>query len=108
MSRPEGSNRRAMTKISALPAAMRCLTACAAIVAAIALTGQAHAQTVVIVNGDPVTQFDVEQRIKLTEISTHKTPTRNEVVEELINEKLKIQLVKKFLIDGIDKEVDQA
>jgi peptidyl-prolyl cis-trans isomerase SurA len=87
---------------------MRRLTACAAVAAAIALTGPAGAQTVVIVNGDPVTQFDVEQRTKLTELSTHKTPTRNEVVEELINEKLKIQLVKKFLIDGIDKEVDQA
>jgi peptidyl-prolyl cis-trans isomerase SurA len=97
-----------MTRTSALRAAMRRLTACFVVAAAIALTGQARAQTVVIVNGDPVTQFDIEQRIKLTELSTHKTPTRNEVVEELINEKLKIQLIKKFLIDGIDKDVDQA
>src|SRR6185312_4639699 len=97
-----------MVRIFALLFAIRRLTLCLAVAAAIASTGQARAQTVVIVNGDPVTQFDIEQRIKLTELSTHKTPTRNDVVEELINEKLKIQLVKKFLIDGIDKEVDQA
>ena len=84
------------------------ITACAVVAATIAMPGQAKAQTVVIVNGDPVTQFDVEQRIKLTELSTHKTPTRNEVVEELINEKLKIQLIKRFLIEGIDKDVDIA
>ena len=87
---------------------LRRLTACSIVAAAIALTGQAHAQTIVIVNGDPVTQFDIEQRTKLIELSTHKKPTRDEVVEELINEKLKIQLVKKFLIDGIDKDVDLA
>jgi peptidyl-prolyl cis-trans isomerase SurA len=95
-------------RTSALLAFLRRLTACSVVAAAIALTGQAHAQTIVIVNGDPVTQFDIEQRTKLIELSTHKKPTRDEVVEELINEKLKIQLVKKFLIDGIDKDVDQA
>ena len=79
-----------------------------AIVTAIAMTASAGAQTVVIVNGDPVTQFDVEQRSKLIQLSTHKAPTRNEVVEELINEKLKIQLLKRFSIDGIDKDVDNA
>src|SRR4051812_44964545 len=97
-----------MTKTSALLDAMCRITACAVVAATIAMPGQAKAQTVVIVNGDPVTQFDVEQRIKLTELSTHKTPTRNEVVEELINEKLKIQLIKRFLIEGIDKDVDIA
>ena len=67
-----------------------------AIAALIVMTPSAGAQTVVVVNGDPVTQFDVDQRAKLIQISTHKTPTRNEVIEELINEKLKIQLLKRF------------
>jgi len=78
------------------------------IVAAIAMPGGAAAQTVVIVNGDPVTQFDVEQRSKLVQISSHKAPSRNEVVEELINEKLKIQLLRRFSLDGIDKDVEAA
>jgi peptidyl-prolyl cis-trans isomerase SurA len=78
------------------------------IVTAISTTGRADAQTAVLVNGDPVTQFDIEQRAKLIQLSSHKTAARNEVVEELINEKLKIQLLKRFMIDGIDKDVDTA
>ena len=70
--------------------------------------GRADAQAVAIVNGDPITQFDIEQRAKLIQLSTHKTPARNEVIEDLINEKLKIQLLKRYNIDGIDKDVDNA
>ena len=84
------------------------LGAALTIVTAIAMAASAGAQTVVIVNGDPVTQFDVEQRSKLVEISTRKPPIRNEVVEELINEKLKIQLLRRFSIEGVDKDVDNA
>jgi len=93
-----------------LPLAFRRLMigAALAIAALTVMTPSAGAQTVVVVNGDPVTQFDVEQRAKLIQISTQKTPTRNEVIEELINEKLKIQLLKRFMIDGIDKDVDTA
>ena len=93
-----------------LPLAFRRLVMAAALVIAsvTVMAADAGAQTVVIVNGDPVTQFDVEQRSKLIQISTQKTPTRNDVVEELINEKLKIQLLKRFMIDGIDKDVDNA
>jgi len=79
-----------------------------AIVTAIAMTGRADAQAVAIVNGDPITAFDVDQRAKLIQLSTHQTKQRNEVVEELINEKIKVQLLKRFAIDGIDKDVDNA
>ena len=87
---------------------MRRLALCALVAAAAAMTGQARAQTVAIVNGDPITQFDIEQRSKLIQLSSHKTPTRNEVMEELVNEKLKIQLLKRFMIEGVDKDVDNA
>jgi peptidyl-prolyl cis-trans isomerase SurA len=79
-----------------------------ALLSAAALTGHADAQTVVLVNGDPITQYDVEQRGKLIVLSTHKTPTRNEIVEDLINEKLKVGLLKRFSIEGVDKDVDSA
>jgi peptidyl-prolyl cis-trans isomerase SurA len=79
-----------------------------ALLAALSFGGRAHAQTVVFVNGDPVTQFDVDQRAKFIEISTHKTPSRNEVVEELISDKLKIGMLNRFNIEGIDKDVDNA
>jgi peptidyl-prolyl cis-trans isomerase SurA len=92
-----------------LPALCRLLFAAGiAIVTAMAMTSRANAQAVAIVNGDPITVFDVEQRAKLIQLSTHQTKPRNEVVEELINEKIKVQLLKRFGIDGIDKDVDNA
>lgn len=73
-----------------------------------AFTSPAHAQTVVLVNGDPITQFDIDQRAKLMELSNHKTPARNDVIEDLISDKLKIGLLKKYMIGDIDKDVDNA
>jgi peptidyl-prolyl cis-trans isomerase SurA len=70
---------------------------------------RAEAQlVVVIVNGDPITSFDIEQRTKLVQASTHKAPGRKEVLEELIDEKLKVQLLKRYQIEGIEKDVDNA
>jgi len=98
-----------MKKTTALSALPRLLfVAAIAIVAAMTMVGRAEAQAVAIVNGDPITAFDLEQRAKLIQLSTHQSKPRNEVLEELINEKLKIQLMKRFSIDGIDKDVDNA
>src|SRR5262245_381701 len=75
----------------------------------VALPASAPAQHVqVLVNGDPITAFDIEQRTKLIQLTANKTPARNEVVEELIEEKLKLQLLKRYAIEGMDIEVDQA
>ena len=80
-----------------------------AFAATIAATAPTRAQTVVVlVNGDPVTTFDVEQRAKLMQLSGPKPPSRNEVIEELITEKLKIQLLKRYAIPDVDKDVDNA
>ena len=88
------------------------LAAMALAVMALAVTGAPqHAQAqgvVVLVNGDPITNFDIEQRSKLLQVSTQKAPARQEVIEELINEKLKIQLLKRYAIADIDKDVDNA
>ena len=63
---------------------------------------------VVLVNGDPITDFDIEQRTRLMTLSGQKGATRPQVVEELINEKLKIQLLKRYAIPDVDKDVDNA
>ena len=100
-----------MEQTSALLFALRrvMIGAVLAILAAAAMTARADAQTVVVVvNGDPVTNYDIEQRSKLAQLGSHKVPPRQEVIEELINEKLKIQLLKRYNIDGIDKDVDSA
>ena len=68
----------------------RCSAALILVASLPATTARAQ-QVVVIVNGDPITALDIEQRTKLTQLSTHKAPPRQEVLEELIDEKLKIQ-----------------
>jgi peptidyl-prolyl cis-trans isomerase SurA len=69
----------------------------------------ARAQTVaVMVNGEPITDFDIEQRSKLDLLSTHKQPSREDVVKELIDEKLKIREAKKFGVDPGVSDIDQA
>jgi peptidyl-prolyl cis-trans isomerase SurA len=80
-----------------------------AVLATIAISPRAEAQAVVVVvNGDPVTNFDLEQRSRLMQLASHKAPARQDVLDELINEKLKIQLLKRYALEGIDKDVDNA
>ena len=68
----------------------------------------ACAQVVVMVNGEPITSFDIEQRSKLLMLSTHKAPERKDVINELIDEKVKIKEGKKFSIDPSATDVDQS
>jgi peptidyl-prolyl cis-trans isomerase SurA len=96
---------------AAFPSALRGLTAAVGLALAVVATapqGASAQGVVVLVNGDPITNFDIEQRSKLLQVSTQKTPPRQEVVEELINEKVKIQLLKRYTIPDIDKDVDNA
>jgi peptidyl-prolyl cis-trans isomerase SurA len=61
---------------------------------------------VVIVNGEPITALDIEQRTKFTQLSTQKAPARQDVLNELIDEKLKVKEAKRFGIDIPDSDVD--
>jgi peptidyl-prolyl cis-trans isomerase SurA len=87
----------------------RALGAAALMVAA--AIGGAQAQNVAaFVNGEPITQLDIDQRSKLLEVSspTHKAPSRQEVLDGLIDEKLKIREAKRWGIDPSDSDVDSA
>ncbi len=102
-----------MKQIHQFQFALRRLAACIAIIAlaVTVLTARAEAQMVaVIVNGDPVTNFDIEQRTKLVQLGGggQKAPSRQEILEQLIDERLKIQLLKRYNIEGIDKDVENA
>lgn len=69
----------------------------------------ARAQTVaVMVNGEPITNYDIDQRSKLTLLSTKKAPSRKDVIEDLINEKVKIREGKKFGIDPSAADVESS
>jgi peptidyl-prolyl cis-trans isomerase SurA len=75
--------------------------------AALLLTGRAGAQEVVVlVNGEPVTALDIEQRSKLHQLSTQKVPSRQEVLDELIDERLKVKEGKKWGLEVTNAEVD--
>jgi len=63
-------------------------------------------QVALIVNGDVITTYDIEQRMKFVQLSTRKAAARNEVVEELIDEKLKVQIGQRYKIEIPDSEVD--
>ncbi|ANW05785.1 peptidylprolyl isomerase [Bradyrhizobium icense] len=68
-----------------------------------------QAQSVVVmVNGEPITSLDIEQRTKLNFLTTRKQMPRKEVIEELIDEKVKIKEAKRFGVDPSASDIDQA
>ena len=63
----------------------------------VATAAPARAQQVLaVVNGIPVTSYDVDQRTRLHQTSGGKAPGRKEVLEELINDHIKLIEGKKF------------
>jgi peptidyl-prolyl cis-trans isomerase SurA len=79
-----------------------------ALTASVAATAVRAQQVVVVVNGEPITALDIEQRSKLIQLSTHKAPPRQDVIDELINEKLKVREAKKWGLDVSTSEIDGA
>jgi peptidyl-prolyl cis-trans isomerase SurA len=65
-------------------------------------------QVVVVVNGEPITAVDVAQRSRLIALSSHKSPPREEVVNELIEEKLKLQIAKRYKLEVTESEVNTS
>ena len=61
-----------------------------------------------MVGGEPVTSLDIEQRTKLNFLTTRKQMPRQEVLDELINEKVKIKEAKRFGVDPTASDIDQA
>jgi len=81
---------------------------CGAALIVTATWSPAYAQVAVMVNGEPITNFDVEQRSKLLMLSLKKMPERQQVIDELIDEKVKIREGKKFGIDPSTSDIDQS
>src|SRR6202790_544706 len=82
---------------------------CAAALILMACASLLHAQTVaVMVNGEPISKYDIEQRSQLTYITTHKAADRQQVIDDLIDEKVKIREGKKFGVDPSPSDIDQS
>jgi len=89
---------------------MRTMTATLLVAGAIFLIHHpnAHAQVVAVVNGEPITAVDIAQRTRLIQMSTQKAPSRQEVLDELIDDKLKVQLSKRYIADVPKREIESA
>ena len=97
-----------MPRTSVRLRSFRLWVASAALAAAVAMPAAAFAQVVVIANGSPITAYDIEQRTKLVATSTHKTPTRQEVIGDLIDDRIKIAKAKTYGLEVSEAEVEQA
>ena len=83
------------------------VTAALVVLGALALSTPARAQQVVVlVDGQPITALDIEQRTKFIMMSAHRTPTRQEVIDGLIDEILEIREAKHYSVDISDSDVD--
>jgi peptidyl-prolyl cis-trans isomerase SurA len=65
-------------------------------------------QEVVVVGGEPITTLDIANRSKLNQLTTRQTPSRQAVIDELINEKLKINFAKRYRLEASDSEIDST
>jgi peptidyl-prolyl cis-trans isomerase SurA len=85
-------------------------TVAAALVAALLLSfpAAAVAQVVALVNGAPITELDISQRIKLNQVITGKPISHKGALEQLIDDHLKISVGKRYGLNVSDKEIDQA
>jgi peptidyl-prolyl cis-trans isomerase SurA len=80
----------------------------AIVAASLIVPAAAFAQVAVIANGSPITELDIRQRSKLMATSSHKTPSRQEVINELIDDRLKIAKAKVYGLELSEAEVDAA
>lgn len=60
-----------------------------------------------MVNGEPITNFDIDQRMRLMALSNQKN-SRKQVLEELIDEKVKIREAKKYGVDPTTSDIDSS
>jgi len=79
----------------------------AAVFALLAAAAPARGQVVLFVNGAPITELDIAQRAKLIQLTLHKTAPRQEVINDLIDDKIKISVGRRFHLDITSDDVDK-
>ena len=83
--------------------------ATAAAIVALALfcgANAAHAQVAALVNGEPITALDIAQRTRLVQLSTQKVPSRQEILDELIDDKLKVHVARRYIAEVPKREIE--
>lgn len=80
----------------------------AAVMFTVGTSARAQEEVVVLVDGEPITTLDLQQRSKFIEMSTHKAPPRQEALNSLIDEILELREAKKYEIVPPEAEVNEA
>jgi peptidyl-prolyl cis-trans isomerase SurA len=88
-------------------AAGRGCVAASLLLAALAAADVARAQDVVF-DGERITAEDIDQRARFDLMATHKTPPRQQVIDELREEARAVGEARRRGIDIADADVDQA
>ncbi len=83
------------------------LTALTATALSIMVLSPVQAQIVLYVTGQPITAYDIEQRSKLVGLGG-KPKSRKEVIDELIDDRIKVAAAKRFNFEMSQAEVDTA
>jgi peptidyl-prolyl cis-trans isomerase SurA len=65
-------------------------------------------QVVAFVNGQPVTNLDIEHRAKFLQMTTKKVPSRKEVMDSLIDEILETVEAKRYGLEVPDEQVNDS
>jgi peptidyl-prolyl cis-trans isomerase SurA len=84
------------------------LPAAAIVLTAVTIAAPAQAQIVLYVTGQPITAYDIEQRAKLIALSGGKPKSRQELIDELIDDKLKILAAKRYNFEMSQADIDGA
>jgi peptidyl-prolyl cis-trans isomerase SurA len=99
-----------MPLIAAATRTFRAISIALAVAATALVVSQssARAQVVAVVGGEPITAVDITQRTKLIQLSTQKIPSRQDVLDELIDDKLKVQLSKRYIAEVPKREIETS
>ncbi len=65
-------------------------------------------RVLVVVNDQPITGYDISQRIRLNQILGRRTNTRKQVLQELIDDVIQISEADKNKLDIDDRRIDNA
>ena len=78
------------------------------LVLGLAFPAGATAQVVVIANGSPITEYDIQQRMKLEATASHKNADRQQIINDLIDDRLKISKAKVYGLEVGDSEINST
>ena len=110
--RPRNRNSSAM-KRRFVPAISRCLASVFLLVFCLSAEVRAEGELkiVVLVNDEPISAYDIVQRVRFISSTTRQKPTeqlRKQVIEDLIDERIQLQEAKKLTIAISEKEIDTS